>query len=393
MKDILGYLAILAILVLFGPIAVICACIGKIPLGILNPIFPGRRQKFKDIPLEGKIQKVLVTVVGIVVWVVVWGTTYFILCSVFPNLPICPGTPTPCLICYQVRVQMDSAEDAEVEVRIEVNGKAPIIVTTRANSVAEICVPCSYAGQPAVLIAEANGYKYRQDVELTAGAFPSLISLLSETPPCKSPGSSGPFSVYPNYGPSGYMGDIGDITVEKGPEVVRFIYEIRGRGPHEWEWKYVNCKTNLRPCQFAGVMYLNPPSNWGEISNGGFNLQGFRCVRWEARSVTGTVNVEFVIGGIEWKWDDQEECPVRVPVPYPGSMPRVSLGIKTLTEHWQSFEYDLSDNPKDDFRCVVGGFAWIISWGSNQVRLNEAGTGPKQPKTFTIEIRNIRYER
>jgi len=202
------------------------------------------------------------------------------------------------------------------------------------------------------------------------------------------------FFVYPSYTPSGYMGDICDIIVEERPEdIVRFIYKIRGRGPHEWEWKYVNCKPNPRPCQFAGVMYLNPPSNWGEWPDGGFDLRGFQCVKWEARSVTGTVNVEFIIGGVVWRWDDQKECLVRVPVPYPDSMSRTSLGIKTLTEDWQSFEYDLSDRPEEYLKRIVGGFAWVISWGSNQVRLNEAGTGPEQPQTFEIEIRNIRYER
>lgn len=208
----------------------------------------------------------------------------------------------------------------------------------------------------------------------------------------KPPGNSSSFVVYPEYDPSGYLGDIGDISVEKGSASVRFTYETNGRGPHEWEYKYIDNEFNLIPCQFAGVMYLNPPNNWGEDANGGFDLRDTRqVVKWEARSMTGVVNVEFVIGGINWKWD--EKTKERIAAPYPDSLPRHSLGTKTLSEDWQSFEADISNIPEENFRSVVGGFAWVISWGSNQVQINDSMTGPEQSRTFTIEIRNIRYER
>ncbi len=202
-----------------------------------------------------------------------------------------------------------------------------------------------------------------------------------------SPGNSNIFFLYPNYDPSGYMGDSGDITVEKSPNMVRFIYETIGRGPHEWEWKYAS--NNL--AKFAGVMYLNPPNNWGTESNGGFDLRGFHIVKWEARSISGIVNVEFIIGGVVWKWNDEKK--ERVSVPYPDSMIRTTFGIKTLTEDWQSFEADLSYLPEDNFRCVIGGFAWIISWESNHIQINSIRTSSDQPKKFTIEIRNIQYGR
>jgi len=123
----------------------------------------------------------------------------------------------------------------------------------------------------------------------------------------KPPGDSESFSVYPSYDPSGYVGDISGITVETYPEVIRFIYETREqKEPCEWEWKYVNGQPNLDPCQFAGVMYLNPPNNWGEDPNGGFDLRSVRrIIEWEARSVEGEVNVEFVIGGVTWIWDNE----------------------------------------------------------------------------------------
>jgi ribonuclease HIII len=74
MKDILEDLAVVLVILLFlfGPITVICACVGKIPLSILNSILPQSLQKFEDISLKGKT-RVLVAVVGVVVWIVVWG--------------------------------------------------------------------------------------------------------------------------------------------------------------------------------------------------------------------------------------------------------------------------------------------------------------------------------
>lgn len=209
--------------------------------------------------------------------------------------------------------------------------------------------------------------------------------------PCtgRSPGISESFSVYPNYDPSGYMGDTGDIRdPARGSEGVCFTYEVGGRGPREWEWKYVDCELNPNPARFVGVMYLC--CGWGQQP--GFDLRAFRrAVAWEARSLSDEVNVEFVIGGINWVWDEQEK--IKVKPPCPDSLWRKSLGTYTLTEEWQSFQVDLSNMPEEEFVNVIGGFSWIITWGSNEIQPNEGGTGPQEPKTFEIEIRNIRYER
>lgn len=207
----------------------------------------------------------------------------------------------------------------------------------------------------------------------------------------KPSGSSDSFPIYANYDPSGYMGDVGDLIVERYPELIRFTYETMGRGPHEWEYKYINNELNVNLCQFAGVMFLDPPNNWGEVATGGFDLRGRRVVKWEARSLTVPTHVEFVMGGIAWRWNDGEK--ERVDVPYPDSMPQISMGVRTLTEEWQLFEKDLSDLSEDYFRSVVGGFGWVISWGSNRVRLNETRTGSDEPQTFIFELRNIRFER
>lgn len=209
----------------------------------------------------------------------------------------------------------------------------------------------------------------------------------------KSTGSSASFAVYPNYDPSGYVGDTGDIkSVAKEPGgLVRFTYIAKGQRPHEWEYKYIDGVLNLTPCQFAGVLYLDSPNNFGTDPHGGYDLRGRHIIKWQARSLNGPAYVEFVAGGVVWMWD--EKTHTRVPVPYPDSMPRTSLGIQELTETWQTFQFDLSALSQDELRDVVAGFGWVITWDSNGVELNDAGTEAQQPKTFIIEIQGIAYER
>lgn len=201
------------------------------------------------------------------------------------------------------------------------------------------------------------------------------------------PGRAASFSVSAQYDPSGIMGDVGDLRLSRSAGRDSFAYEARGRGPHEWDFKYVDGAANPKSAQFGGVMYLNPPNNWGRER--GFDLRGTRrVIKWEAHSLGGEVNVEFVIGGVVWRWDHEKK--EQIGVSCPDSMPRTSLGIKTLTPNWQLFEWDLSQLPEDAFSSVVGAFAWTVNWGSNGVDDNAANN--PQPKTFKIELRNIRYE-
>jgi hypothetical protein len=187
------------------------------------------------------------------------------------------------------------------------------------------------------------------------------------------------------------MGDINDLTVVVTDVNHQFIYRTTGQGQHEWDYKYINGILNERPAKFAGVMYLDPPNNFGERC-GGFDLRPVRgVIRWEARSADDNVYVEFVIGGINWIWNEQTKQ--KVTSPFPDSMPAVPLGVKKLTSKWQSFEYSFLGLPKKDFRRVLGGFGWVINWNSNGVETDETGNAPRNPKVFTIEIRNIRYER
>ena len=207
----------------------------------------------------------------------------------------------------------------------------------------------------------------------------------------KPVGNVSVFSVDENYVPTGKMGDIGDVSVSKQPEFVRFTYQAKGQGPHEWEYKFSQGRENPTPAGFAGVMWLDPSGNWGTDPDGGNDLRTcHRVLKWEARSTEGEVNAEFVIGGDKKQWDAKTN--ERVNLPYPNSISR-NLGVRRLAPQWQEFEADLSKIPDERFKRIVGGFGWIISWDSNDVKFNKERTGADQPKTFVIEIRNVRYEK
>jgi len=224
---------------------------------------------------------------------------------------------------------------------------------------------------------------------------PTITDKISLTPipPCKgtTPPDSAFFSVYGSYEPSGIMGDIDDIRIKKLERSCQFKYIVTGKGRHEWDYKFVGQELNQSPAQFGGVMYLNPPNNFGNLC-GGFDLRGFhRAIKWRARSLGEDVYVEFIIGGVTWAWDERTR--IKIMPTYPDSLPRISLGTKRLTSQPQTFEVDLSNLPPSHFARVVNGYSWVISWGSNNINLNDNGTGPERSKTFEIEISNITYER
>jgi hypothetical protein len=192
-----------------------------------------------------------------------------------------------------------------------------------------------------------------------------------------SPGEK--FSVISSYDPSGLTGDIGDVDVSKTGELVRFTYQTNGKGPHEWEYKYKEGRLNEVPAEFAGVIFLDPPNNFGTSASGGFDLREVSgTIRWEARSLAGEASVNFYIGGVEWMWDEEQMD--RVSVPYPDTLPRLSLGSRVISGEWQTFEYDISIYPEVYFRCVIGAFGWSIAWGA------------QHPPVYDIEVRNVTYD-
>ncbi|GAF81689.1 unnamed protein product, partial [marine sediment metagenome] len=137
------------------------------------------------------------------------------------------------------------------------------------------------------------------------------------------------------YVASGAMGDIGDVTFGFG----EFHYKTAGKGPHEFALKYENDgrTPSATPAQFGGVVWLSPPDMFGTAPDGGYDLRGFRGIEWEARAIGDPVKVEFFIGGIDRVWKKNEDGRWEfVRAPYPDTMPRTSLGIRKLTNEWQT---------------------------------------------------------
>lgn len=227
-------------------------------------------------------------------------------------------------------------------------------------------------------------------VLLTGTGSSILVGRAAVADTGKAIGDVTTFPVADNYSPTGKMGDIGDVSVDEQSGFVRFVYEAQGVGPHLWEWTYDSeGKLNPEPAQSAGVMYLDPRGNWGTDPEGGYDLRVCHgIIKWEARSTDGPVRVKFLLGG------DKRNLPTkdRAKFPYPNTVDQ-ALGVEDLNDQWREFKFDLSKLPQERFKRVVGGFGWEIAWSSNGIKLNSKRTGAEKAKTFTIEIRNVRYEK
>jgi hypothetical protein len=198
-----------------------------------------------------------------------------------------------------------------------------------------------------------------------------------------------------NYGIM-YMGDTGDIQFSKLPSGLGFVYETNGKGPHQWEYKYLNGKENPSPAQFAGIMLVD--GDGGNKANDGYDLRGYKEISWKACAEGGSdfnedgnVVVEFVAGGIDWRINDT--AMKKEPVPFPDSLPRQTLGIYSLRKcpETEVISFSLSKMRPGYLQKVIGGFGWVISWAPNGVAQNSDGTGPEKAKTFKIIISDVRY--
>ncbi|HEY6332654.1 MAG TPA: hypothetical protein VI756_25245 [Blastocatellia bacterium] len=203
----------------------------------------------------------------------------------------------------------------------------------------------------------------------------------------KRPVDSDSFSVDNNADPVGEMGDIDDVAINRQPALVRFDYTTSGRGPHEWDYKYIDGNLNPHSARFAGVMYMDPDSKFG-TGCGGYDLTGMHVVRWKARSLGHDAIVEFGAGGVKWMW---QPGGVKVDPPYPDSLPSMSFGVKRLTGKWKEFEFRLPNYPEAYFSRVINVFNWTLSWKANHVKIDKNGNGPSNPRTFKIELKDICY--
>ena len=151
----------------------------------------------------------------------------------------------------------------------------------------------------------------------------------------------------PAYAPSGWMGDFGSLTMDaasreqprSGATCMRFTYD-RLEG-------------------WAGVVWQDPPNDWGDRA-GGFELSGATRLSFWVRGAVGGERVKFGFGIIP---EDK--------VHYDTAK---AERMVTLTPEWQRVEIGLKGK---SLRRIKSGFWWTLG-------------GQGAPVTFYLD--DVRYE-
>ncbi|MBF0504159.1 MAG: hypothetical protein HQL14_03555 [Candidatus Omnitrophica bacterium] len=112
---------------------------------------------------------------------------------------------------------------------------------------------------------------------------------------------------------------------------------------------------------WAGVYWLEPANNWGEVK-GGFNLAGAHKLVFWARGEKGGEVVTFKMGG------------VGMGHPYPDSDSATKESV-ALTQDWKEYSIDLTGK---NLSHIIGGFAWV-------------GTAKENQSNITFYLANIYY--
>ena len=187
------------------------------------------------------------------------------------------------------------------------------------------------------------------------GSTESAILTVQQIPLCGpflSAAVAMPFTIYVDDGdvrnhfiPSGYFGDIDDVTLNAadntnprtGATAIRIDYRSRG------------------PQRFAGIFWQCPANNWGDVPGAGFNLTRARQVQFWARASSNGAKAEFKVGGVG------RGSP---PAPFPDSFDATPTtpDIIELGTDWRQFTIDLTGR---DLARVIGGFMVVTSVPQN----------------------------
>lgn len=104
---------------------------------------------------------------------------------------------------------------------------------------------------------------------------------------------------------------------------------------------------------WAGVYWLQPANNWGQVQNSGFDLTGAKRLVFWAKGEKGGEVITFKMGGVGHQ----------TPAPFPDTASGTTPAI-TLTKDWKEYSIDLKDK---DLTRITGGFAWVGTVKENQV--------------------------
>jgi hypothetical protein len=206
--------------------------------------------------------------------------------------------------------------------------------------IAAVCLlsaPCAFAQEEPLKVIEKQPEK-RVKIEKQPVAMPFHVFNNSIYPPVK------------NFAPSGYMGDIPDVKItgsykvvlQEGYPALKIAYSATG------------------PSGWSGVMWQNPPNNWGEL-DGGYNLTSAKKLSFWARGDKGGEIVEFKLGGTLSNYPDSAN---------------LSTGDITLANEWTEYTLDLNGAELD---YISAGFGFVVKQESS-------------PEGCVFYLDNIRYE-
>ena len=154
-----------------------------------------------------------------------------------------------------------------------------------------------------------------------------------------------PFAVYTDgydpgnhYVPSGYMGDVGAITMNqtwtRGPHHGKTCIQVKYSGPVPGG------------VGWAGVYWQSPADNWGTVPGpAGYDLSRARRLTFWVRGTTGSERVQFLVGGINHRYGDSLQPAVKTPV-------------LTLSTTWQQVTIHLTGT---NLSHIIGAFGWVAS--------------------------------
>jgi hypothetical protein len=184
--------------------------------------------------------------------------------------------------------------------------------------------------------------------------LPILLAIISIA--CLAYGQSTKVeNVSDRFFPSGWMGDIDDISLNvqsinnphSGPECIEILYSAAKSKGAGW----------------AGVYWQYPENNWGNMPGWKDIFTGAKRLTFWSRGMNGGEVAEFKMGGITGNYPDS----VR---------PAISTGAITLSKEWKQYTIDLTGK---DLSHVIGGFCWVTNTMSN-------------PRGCTIYLDDIKYE-
>jgi hypothetical protein len=159
-----------------------------------------------------------------------------------------------------------------------------------------------------------------------------------------------PFNVYTDadglrnhYVPSGWMGDVKDITLTEnwtanphsGGTCIRVVYSGSATQGNRW----------------AGVFWQDPMNNWGTVPKPtGYDLRHFSKLSFWIRGQSGGEQIQFYVGGIQGPYGDSLQPQIYAVTD--------DTNWITLTTSWQLVTINLKGQ---DLTHIIGAFGWATN--------------------------------